>query len=110
MAIKKADIKARLMTGTYVFQSNRAKLNQYSVNPTCLLCGEDPQDLEHFPLKCRALTVTRDPFIKNTINVLNDYLGVKEQQDITRDSNFFVALILDCTAVDLHLSETQRAP
>ena len=60
MAIKKAGMKARLMTGTYVLQSNCAKFNQYSVNPTCLLCGEDPEDLEHFLLKCRALTVTRD--------------------------------------------------
>ena len=59
MIIKKACMKARLMTGTYVLQSSRAKYNQYSVKPTCLLCGEDPEDLEHFLLKCRALTVTR---------------------------------------------------
>ena len=54
MAIKKAGMKARFMTGTYVLQSNRTKFNQYSVNPTCLLCGEDPEYLEHFLLKCRA--------------------------------------------------------
>ena len=95
------------MTGTYVLQSNRAKFNQYSVNPTCLLCGEDPEDLEHFLLKCRALSVTRDPFMETTICLLNDYLGIREQQDITRDLNLFVALILDCTAVYLNLSETQ---
>ena len=108
MAIKKAGMKARLMTGTYVLQSNRAKFNQYSVNPTCLLCGEDPEDLEHFLLKCRALTVIRDPFMEKTICLLNDYLGIKEQQNITRDLNLLVALILDCTAVDLNLCETQR--
>ena len=85
MAIKKAGMKARLMTGTclYVLQSNRAKFNQYSVNPTCLLCGEDPEDLENFLLKCRALTVTRDRFIEKTICLFNDYLGIREQQDIT---------------------------
>ena len=33
----------------------------------------------------------------------------REQQNITRDLNLFVALILDCTAVDLNLSEPQRA-
>ena len=36
MVIKKAGIKARLMTGTYVPQPVRAKFNQYSVDPTCL--------------------------------------------------------------------------
>ena len=81
MAIKKAGTKARLMTGTYryVLQSNRAKFNRYSVNPTCLLCSKDPEDLDHFLLKCRALTVTRDPFIEMTICLLNDYLGIREQ-------------------------------
>ena len=59
-------------------------------------------------LKCLVLTVTRDPFIKKTICLLNDYLGIKEQQDITRDFHLFIALFLDCTAVDLNLSETQR--
>ena len=62
MAIKKAGIKARLMTGTYVLQSVRAKFNQghsiesiecpwfsqYSVDPTRLLCGENTEDHEHF--------------------------------------------------------------
>ena len=108
MAIKKAGMKVRLMTGTHVLQSNRAKFNQCSVNPTYLLCGEDPEDLEQFLLKCRALKVIRDPFIEKTISLLNDYLGIREQKDITRDLNLFVALILDCTAVDLNLSETQR--
>ena len=56
----------------HILQSNRAKFNQYSVYPTCLLCGEDPEDQEHFLLKCR------DPFMKNTICALNDYLGSKE--------------------------------
>ena len=88
MAIKKAGMKARLMTGTYVLQSNRAKFNQYSVNPTCLLCGEDPEDLEHFLLKCRALTVTRDPFMEKTICLLNEYLGIKEQQNMRVSMGF----------------------
>ena len=64
MAIKKDGIKATLMTGTYVLQSVRAKFSQYSVDPTCLLCGENPEDHEHFLLRCSSLTESRDPFIK----------------------------------------------
>ena len=56
MAIKKAGLKAKLMTGTYVLQSNRAKFNQYSVDPTCLLCGDDAEDMIHFLLKCQCLS------------------------------------------------------
>ena len=57
---KKAGITARLMAGAYVLQSVRAKFNQYSVDPTCLLCGENPEDHEHFLLRCRSLTGSRD--------------------------------------------------
>ena len=56
MAIKKAGFKAKLMTGTYVLQSNRAKFNQYSVDPTCPLCGEDTDDMIHYLLKCQSLS------------------------------------------------------
>ena len=48
------------MTGTYVLQSNRAKFNQYSVDPACLLCGDDAEDMIHFLLKCRCLSEPRD--------------------------------------------------
>ena len=99
MAIKKADIKARLMTGTYVLQSVCAKFNQYSVDPTCLLCGENP-DHEHFLLMCRLLSKSRDPFIKTLKPVLSQYLGDEEPQCICRDYQLLVALILDCTAVE----------
>ena len=79
MAIKKAGIKARLMTGTYVLQSVRAKFNQYSVDPAYLLCGENPEDHEHFLLWCRSLTESRDPFIKTIKSVLSQCLGDEKQ-------------------------------
>ena len=57
----------------------RAKFNQYSVDPTCLLCGENPEDHGHFLLRCRSLTESRDPFIKTIKSVLSQYLGDEEQ-------------------------------
>ena len=54
MAIKKAGFKAKPMTDTYVLQSNSAKLNQYSDDPTCLLCGDDAEGMIHFLFKCRC--------------------------------------------------------
>ena len=36
--VRRAEIKARLLTGTYTLQSNRAKFNQYNVSPICKLC------------------------------------------------------------------------
>ena len=57
MTIKKACIKTikafdrhtctMLMAGTYVLQSTRAKFTQYKVNPTCTLCGDEPENHKH---------------------------------------------------------------
>ena len=53
--VEKAAVKARIITSTYVLQSNRAKYNQHSVNPTCILCESAPEDVMHFIIKCPAL-------------------------------------------------------
>ena len=36
---RRAQIKCKLLTGTYILQVNRAAFNQYAVNPTCKLCN-----------------------------------------------------------------------
>jgi hypothetical protein len=47
-------IKLKVMSGTYVLQSNRANtmINKYKVDPTC---GQDVEDIEHFVLNCCLL-------------------------------------------------------
>ena len=108
MAIKKAGFKAKLMTGTYVLQSNRTKFNQYSFDSTCLLCGDDTEDMIHFLLKCRCLSKPRDQFMEKISSILIEYQGTKEQKEIFKDFDLQAALILDCTAINLTASEARR--
>ena len=61
--------------------SNSAKFNQYSVYPTCLLCG-------------RALSVIRDLFIIKTICVLYDYLRLKNKKISVKTSTFLLAQLM----------------
>ena len=56
----KANIKAKIITGTYTLQANRARFNQHSVSPTCLLCKNDSEDREHLILHCTAHTYIRE--------------------------------------------------
>ena len=93
MAIKKAGLIAKLMTGTYVLQSNHAKFNQYSVDPKCLLCGDDTEDMIHFLLKCRSLSEPRDQFMEKISNILIEYQGTEEQKEIFNDFDLLAALI-----------------
>ena len=38
-AVKRAYLKIRLLSSTYILQENRARFNQYVVNTCCPLCG-----------------------------------------------------------------------
>ena len=45
---RRAELKVKLLTGTYTLQANWANFNQYAVDPTCKLCDSEPEDREHF--------------------------------------------------------------
>ena len=61
--VRRAEIKARLLTGTYIMQSNRAKFNQYNVSPICHLCNKDPETREHFLTCCETLQNFRSVYL-----------------------------------------------
>ena len=54
--------KLRILTGTYILQTNRAAFNQNSVDPTCRLCSKENEDVAHFLLRCPELKKVRDKF------------------------------------------------
>ena len=58
--VRRAEVKVRLLTGTYTLQSNRAKFNQYNVCPTYQLCNKNPETREHFITVCEKVQVGKD--------------------------------------------------
>ena len=52
---RRAQLKSKLLTGTYILQGNRAVFNQFQVNPTCRLCKADPETRQHFISECSFL-------------------------------------------------------
>ena len=50
--VKKAEIKAGLVTRTYTMQSDRAQFTRGRKDDTCLLCGTNIEDTNHFLLQC----------------------------------------------------------
>ena len=59
--IKKAFLKVKLLTKCYKLQCHEAlfKRNQHSVDPTCKLCAQEPEDLPHFIVRCSELQSVR---------------------------------------------------
>ena len=73
-----ASFRAKLLSGSYILQANRARFNQNSVNPTCPLCKQAPEDLPHFLISCQGLEPTRTktlPKIKRLASTLGMFLA-----------------------------------
>ena len=57
--VKRAMLRAKLLCGVYMLQSNKARFNQYKVKPDCPLCGQQAETREHFLMICSALGPSR---------------------------------------------------
>jgi len=102
--VRRAVIKARLVTDTYILQYNRQRFNQ-TQNATCLLCTKDIENREHFLLLCDALTEARILYLGQLLNLIPLlYLDHPHNWSSARQTQ----LILDPTHPDIsnsiHLS------
>ena len=61
---RRAQIKCKILTSTYILQANRATFNQYSVNPTCKLCCRDPETRQHFVGECTFFEREKSVYIE----------------------------------------------
>ena len=48
-------MKNKVLTRTYILQTNRVKFNQNEVKPVCQLYKEDDETLQHFLINCKSL-------------------------------------------------------
>ena len=98
--VRRAEVKVRLLTGTYTLQSNRAKFNQYNVSPTCQLCNKNPETREHFITVCESLKNIRLVYL-NKIRSLFEHSSVKINS-LLADSARCTQLLLDSSHPDIN--------
>jgi hypothetical protein len=103
--VQRSEIKARLLTGTYILQTNASKFNQNDVKATCKLCKAEDETLEHFLLRCNSLQETR----RDSLQILQRIISPTFRLE---NSELLVQLLLDCTHDRLKhlilLSDEQR--
>jgi hypothetical protein len=93
--VEKAAIKARILTGTYTLQSNRAKFNQHDVDPTCLLCKEGPENRQHFIFTCKITEPARKKFLTKIIDTVQ---SSKLDVDVSNLPTL-LQLVVDCSGI-----------
>ena len=86
----RVNTKVKLVTGTYILQSNRSTFNQNELSPLCLLCREDDETIEHFLLHCPVLDSARRVLLNDLVSIYENLYH--EQPDASRLLQF----ILDC--------------
>ena len=92
--VQRAEIKARLITGTFILQSNAMKYNKSEVSATCKLCGVDDETREHLLGRCSALSQLREENFTRLRAILSDD---NKFTTITQDFDMLIQMILDCT-------------
>ena len=75
-----ASYRAKMVSGSYILQATRARFNQNRVDPTCPLCGMEPEDLPHFILTCPKLSKARNKSLPRIKHLAND-LGMSLPND-----------------------------
>ena len=97
--IRRGCIKAELVCGTYRLQVNRAKYNQYDVNPSCPMCHVADEDRTHFILHCPALENVRS----SRLVQLKDLLPREVERQGQLNDALMMKIILSCPqTLDIH--------
>ncbi|MEW8547950.1 MAG: hypothetical protein AB2693_30965 [Candidatus Thiodiazotropha sp.] len=93
---RRAQLKCKLLTGTYNLQGNRAAFNQHQVNATCRLCSSAPETRQHFLSECTFFHAERQAYIDKLLSsaVLQSIPASK-----VHNTEFLTQLTLDASAV-----------
>ena len=83
--------KLKLLTRSYILLVNRAMFNQNQVDPTCMLCQQAPETVDHFLVECSVLEEKRRPIIDSIFSLVN---GLFEPALASEE---LVQILLDCS-------------
>jgi hypothetical protein len=90
----KAQLKARVLTGTYRLQALAKRQNQHETDGTCRLCKQGEEDRTHFVTACSALEGIRQIWETKISDFLERHGW--EQLDWRQNRDLFLHACLDC--------------
>ena len=94
--VLKGIVKCRLLTGTYLFQSNTHKCNQSVVRAICRCCGMEDEVLAHMLLYCPLLANQRGQSHSKIKSMLISQIGEYQWKSIFDTPEKVIKMILDC--------------
>ncbi len=73
--VRKGITRARMITGTYMLQTNKSKFSHFQIDPTCPLCRLEPEDIVHVLTRCPEYHKFRKTYIPKINKELSLILG-----------------------------------
>ncbi|CAC5395133.1 unnamed protein product [Mytilus coruscus] len=95
--VKKGAIKIRLLTGTYLFESNKHKFSGGKESSLCRCCGTSNEDITHFLLLCPALHQQRKETFSYLKALVISIIGTSGWTARFKNQSDVVKLIIDST-------------
>ena len=96
--VKKGVIKARVLAGVYILQSNRHSFSGGVVEPTCQLCFLEDEDVYHLVTRCPAYYDIRVATVERLRQIVLEQMGADVWSTYFRDWNTILRTLIcpDC--------------
>ncbi|CAG2185096.1 unnamed protein product [Mytilus edulis] len=95
--IRKATTKVRMLTGTYMVQADKHKFSQYKIDPTCLLCHREIEDILHVLTQCPVLGSERKEYFTPIKQLVTENSPPGTWELLFNNTLAVTQLVLDCT-------------
>ena len=99
--------KCRLLTGTYLLQTNKHKFSKSKESASCKCCGLEDEDVIHMLLECPALYVQRKKYFSNVKSIVSGCIGVEQWGKNFNCKEKVVQLILDSSRFQILLENPE---
>ncbi|CAG2193840.1 unnamed protein product [Mytilus edulis] len=94
--IRKASTKVRMLTGTYMVQADKHKFSQYTIDPTCLLCHREIEDILHVLTQCPVLCNERKEYFTPIKQLVTENSPPGTWELLFNNKLAVTQLVLDC--------------
>ncbi|MES9903493.1 MAG: reverse transcriptase domain-containing protein [Sedimenticola sp.] len=93
--VRKGITRARMITGTYMLQTNKCKFSHFQIDPTCPLCRLEPEDIVHVLTRCPEYHKIRKSYIPKINKEVSSILGSRLWTTESKNRTTFTKVILD---------------
>ncbi len=94
--VRRAATKARMLTGTYILQTQTSKYSKVPIPNTCQLCHLEEEDLTHMLTRCPALTTARRETYNELKALLLSEIGPVSWHEHFHCQDTITKLLMDC--------------